>query len=944
LLPDPGMADYTDKTAKALYKTEFEHLKTWRTAMKKPLEAHELKRLQQLSARVQELWAEHTKAMARDRARTEDAITVWPHSEPVTPGSNATSAFHVTPGLTRGPSPASPSISRAQKEAIRQQGLLNEDGDLATPYRRLKLVMDYWCALWFWPITKAQQLPSREQWWMEVGAILEGSIVEIGLQHGLDLLPTEPEEPQVVVPDVQPSLMGMELQMPLAQAADQANLHNKHGQLRISKLRQHFPRIALVEAVAADRKFMHWELCFADVLLQRGGFDLILGNPPWLKVEWNESGVLGERNPVFAIRKISASELAKLRAEAFERFTGLQQAWTDELQEAEGTQNFLNAVQNYPLLQGMKANLYKCFMPLAWQISSAKGVTGLLHPEGPYDDPTGGGLREAVYARLRRHFQFVNELALFAEVHHLTKYSVNIYGPAKDHPAFDQLANLFAPATVDACYLHEGQGEVGGYKNDQGQWNTAGHRDRIVKVDEAALATFAQLYDEPGTPPRRARLPALHAGQLSSVLSKLAAYPKRLADLGDDYFSTQHWNEKLAQDDKTITRRSTSDAGFAATPEDWVLSGPHFFLANPYNKTPRKVCTANGHYDIIDLETLPDDYLPRTNYRPMADKAEYLRRTPRVSWKETGNAQGRPVSDFYRLVFSNYVSIPGERTTRPIIAPPGVAHVNAVSSVIFVDVAMVADIGAFMSSTIIDFFVKSAGMAHLWMNQLIRIPLLPRNMKICGRYLSLNCLTTYYAPLWEEVFDSEFAEQSWSQSDNPRLPQDFWANLTRDWTRHCALRSDYARRMALVEIDVLVAQALGLTLDELLLIYRVQFPVMQGYERDTWYDIKGRIVFTNSKGLVGVGLPRKGSRTTPKTRITTPDGKTKDGNHGWEDLYKDGTFLVPDGTTIAMTVTDDTQPGGPRQVTRTFTAPFARANREEDYRTAWAFFADTSNS
>jgi len=57
---------------------------------------------------------------------------------------------------------------------------------------------------------------------------------------------------------------------------------------------------------------------------------------------------------------------------------------------------------------------------------------------------------------------------------------------------------------------------------------------------------------------------------------------------------------------------------------------------------------------------------------------------------------------------------------------------------------------------------------------------------------------------------------------------------------------------------------------------------MQGYERDTWYDITGRIVFTNSKGLVGVGLPRKGSRTTSKTKITTPDGKVRPGNHGWE--------------------------------------------------------------
>jgi hypothetical protein len=926
LLPDPGMADYGDKVAKQLYPEDFARLKAWRKDFTKALEQNEIARLQQLSQQIDSLWADHIKSMARDRKRTEDNLYVWPNQ----------------------PDPSKRTLSRAEKEAVRRKGLLNEDVDLATPYRRLKLVMDYWCALWFWPITQSASLPSREAWWMEVGAILEGNIVDIAPQRSLDLTNTEPQAAQVIIPEVQATIEGFETQLPLAQAADQPNLHDKLGQLRISRLREHLPRIVQVEQVAEARRFMHWGLCFADLLLgapegvnkQAGGFDLILGNPPWLKVEWNESGILGERNPIFAVRKISASDLTKLRADAFQRFDGLQEAWTEELQEAEGTQKFLNAVQNYPLLKGVQTNLYKCFMPLAWGLNSLQGVTGLLHPEGPYDDPKGGALREVVYARLRRHFQFANALFLFAEVHDQTKYSVNIYGPLTTKPEFDQLANLFAPATVDACYQHAGEGVVGGIKNELGQWNFAGHINRIVKVDLNTLTTFAKLYDDPGTPANRARLPALHAGALSSVLGKLAAYPRRLADLGHDYFSTVMFDETYAQRDGTISRRPNSDAGFAKTPHEWVLSGPHFFLANPYNKTPRKLCTTNSAYDIIDLENLPDDYLPRTNYRPMADKAEYLRRTPRVSWVEGAQSKGRPVTSYFRLVFRGMIGSASERTLTGALMPPGTGHIHGVQSNSFRHLNDLIFSGALTASLIADWYIKTIGRANLhgtW----LQLPLFALAQPLASRYLALNCLTTHYASLWEEVFDLAYTDQQWSQPYNPRLPQDFWQDLTSDWTRHCALRSDYARRMALVEIDVLVAQALGLTLDELLLIYRVQFPVMQGYERDTWYDIHGRIVFTNSKGLVGVGLPRKGGRTTPKTRITTPDGKTKDGNHGWEDLYKDGQFLVPDGTTMDMTIIDDTLPGGPRQVTRTFKAPFARANREDDYRVAWAFFSNS---
>lgn len=931
LLPDEGMANYTDKTAKALYPKEFAHLKKWKTDFCKPFSHEEIKRLQDLSKQVENLWAQHTALLAKDRQRTEDELAVWPYNQSHANNINNANAADDHPSY---------SLGRLQKEKIRENGLFNQDSDLATPFRRLKLVMDYWCALWFWPIEKAFSIPIREQWWMEIGAILEGTVVDLAVQNSFDFVASNTQDAEIIIPEVQSQLDGFETQLALSQAPDHSSLHDKLGQLRITKLRQVFPLINVVEGIAQQQRFMHWELFFADVLLQKQGFDLILGNPPWLRIEWNEAGILGEYNPLFAIKKLSASDLAAQRSQAFENFTGLQQAWTQELQEAEGSQNFLNALQNYPLLKGMQTNLYKCFMPLAWQISNNKGVSGLLHPEGPYDDPKGGSFRFAMYERLKYHFQFVNELALFAEVHHLTKYSINIYGSQQNNVGFHHIANLFNTATIDSSFMHTGQEAVGGYKTEQGKWNTTGHQQRIIKINETNLAIFAQLYDVPGTPAKQARLPALHATALANVLQKLASYPMKLQDLSDEYFSTVMFDEAYAPKDGTISRRLTTDNNFTTSTHNWIVSGPHFFVANPFNKTPRKSCTANSHYDVLDLETLPEDYLPRSNFLPMQDRAEYMRRVPKVSWIEAGETQAKPVTDYFRVAFRAMISSSMERTLNGALIPPGAAHPHGVQSTAFKNSKLLLTASTITSSLLADFFIKSMGRSNLHGTWLL-LPNIPYQNKLTARYLALNCLTSHYAPLWQEVYDLAFTDQAWSQPNNPRLPQDFWANLTQDWTRHCALRSDYARRMALVEIDVLVAQEIGLTLEELLLIYRIQFPVMQGYEKDTWYDINGKIVFTNSKGLVGVGLPRAGSKKTGKVKIDLPNGSSKEGFFGWQDIQDPST--CPDGTLVTQWLIDDTLPGGPKTISRQYQAPFAKANREQDYQTAWAFFEAKSS-
>ncbi|MGU5713492.1 hypothetical protein [Aeromonas caviae] len=520
-------------------------------------------------------------------------------------------------------------------------------------------MMNYWCALWFWPIDQAEHLPSRDEWLFELETLLDGVMLT--------------SAPQETPATAQGQLFAEE---PTAAPAQQLALFSLQGVLQRKQLFALLPRLKLVDEIASAQRFFHWDLEFSDLFAKRGGFDLMLGNPPWLKVEWQEAGVIGDYEPEFVLRKLSASNLVKLREQTFARIPALENAWRAEYEGCEATQNFLNALQNYPVLAGQKANLYKCFLPLSWRLGSTDGVAGFLHPESIYDDPNGGPLRAQLYPRLRAHFQFQNEKALFP-IGNRNKFSVNLYRSKPSNLGFDNIANLFMPQTIDGCYIATDK-PVGGIKDEQDEWNLEGHPDRILHVNEELLALFASLYDESGTPAIEARLPALHAKQLVAVLEKFAAQSLRLGNLQDEYFSTQHWNEVNAQTDGTIKRQTQ----FPQTATDWVLSGPHFYVGNPLYNTPKPICDTHKAYDSLDLLTLPDDYLPRTNYIPACDVEEYARRTPRVSWTEPDEDGPKKVTDYYRVIARRALSQSGERTLYGCLMPPEAAHIDGVFSTV----------------------------------------------------------------------------------------------------------------------------------------------------------------------------------------------------------------------------------------------------------------------
>ncbi len=935
LLPDPGMVGYSDKTAKQLRPEAFKKIKAWQKAFCAPLDVQEIKTLQLLSEAVDRLWREHTQMLSQDRRRTEDTFLLWGQTGDV---------LHHT--------------STHEKDAIRTQGIFNTNARIASPYRRLKLAMDYWCALWFWPLDNVDQLPDRSTWLFELNTILnsQGTFDFAPAQESLlgedaahENAPNAQENP--FAKPVEDLFNADELQQTLRaetrpETTAAREVSNQRGELNLEKLFKNpfFANLKFAHQLGEQFRFFHWELTFADIFAHRGGFDITLGNPPWRKVEWQEGGVLGDHNPRFVLHKLSAKKLTDEREAAFERSPALETAWFAELAEAEGSQAFLNATQNYPQLAGQKANLYKCFLPRAWANGNGQGVSGFLHPEGIYDDPRGGEFRREVYRRLRAHFQYANEVKLFAEVDNHTRYSQNIYGPVGD-VNFYNISNLFVPQTVDYSFTHDGHGPVPGIKEEMElpdgrvkvKWGFDGHRDRIIEVGENELTLFAQLYDEAGTAALEARLPALHARQLLAVLDKFAAQPRRLGNLKGQYYSTQHWNEVNAQQDGTMKRETR----FPENPEQWILSGPHFFVGSPFFKNPRPGCKSNKDYDKLDLETLPDDYLPRTNYIPACDPATYRDRNPRVPWVEEGEHRERLVTEYYRLGLRKRLSQSGERTLIPAIIPKGASHIFTVQSSTFKDEKVLLNALLNATSLTFDFLVKSTGQADFTSGSSRLIPLLEETPAFHGavaRLLALNCLTNHYADLWQSNWQDNFRQQQWAtRAPIAALPQDFFANLTPHWQRHNALRSDYARRQALVEIDVLVAQALGLTLEELLTIYRVQFPVMRQYEAETFYDQTGRIIFTPSKGLVGVGLPRKAKPGELKEGTSYSASSSQLTTHnvalGWEDIQH-----LTEGT-IRKTYLDDTLPGGPSERTVEYTAPFFRPDREEDYRVAWEIFS-----
>lgn len=917
LLPDDGMLgvrtikDYKEAAKKERanvtlmnkpVNSALEGMKTLIADWTKPINDADFRKLQRISSKIDVLLFEYFKFQRSVEDLTQNKMALWG-----VPGNMQTEAF------------------LSEKYEIKQQ-LNDARYRHDNAYFRLKMVMDYWCSLWFWNLEDAGDLPNREQYWNDIEAMLDVSDEKLDTRtvkainkakvEELDLFAMVSED--IVEYNAKPT----EQESEIIRMSKEEILENVQGEA--TTFFDNSLRFKIVKRLADRYHFFHPMLEFLEVFWLRDGFDIICGNPPWLKLEFDEQGIISEKYPEIAIRKVSAPQVRELLNKVFRENPPLELLYRSEQIENFGQTAFMTSPSNYPLLVGQQTNLYKCVLENGFSLLASNGYMGLLHPESIYNEPKGQPLRNIVYKRLRYHFQYQNELRLFAEVHHETTYGEHIFGSVQESVNFKSIHNLFHPNTVDACLSHDGHGNCEGIKDNKGIWNVNAHKDRVVDFTDKELKILRDVFEEDAAW-ESVGMVTIHAKELIDVLSKMAEFKTHVKDYVTKI--TVALNETTDVDKGTMIRNTK-------VPDvenyELIYAGPLVSLANPLSKTPRSSCVLNSDYDTIVPTELKADYVPRTNYIPNITKSEFASYIKGFIIGQ--DSDGQDVYDnwinYYRVGFREFVGSTSERTLIGAIIPRYCSHIYTIDSVAFRKTYDMVELAGLGASLPLDFYIKAMGVSHVSPGRIQKLPLgISDKYKhaLFSRTLLLNCLTTAYADLWQEMWDEAFKNETWSKNDS-RLKS--FGELHEDWAWNIPLRNYYERRQALVEIDVISAMALGLTLGDLEMIYTIQFPVLQQNENDTWYDAEGKIVFTCSKGLTGVGLDRK-----PWEAMRGEEVKDEAGN-----------IIAYNGNKPTYLHTIDPAKselyGGQQQ---TFIAPYTKCDRIQDYRTAWAHFEKIFN-
>ena len=807
LLPAEGWGIAADgKQAKELAPEQAAAMKKWRSEVLKKPSVKQLERLRALSRRVERLWELSLRRLEISEIEVARDIAVW--------------------GADR-----SPVVAAATREDVEKE-LLDPEG----PYMRLRLAMDAWSAMWFWPLSESEQNalapPGLDEWISTLEGLLGAEGVSKRAENQTMFHETIDSFPELSKFDeLERQFFGMQ---------------------PIWRLIAEHEWLGTARSISADQGFFHWDLDFGNVF-RSGGFDLQVGNPPWVRPIWDELAILSEWDPYLGLVNNIPDDVIEKRRE---KILSKQTNKTDFLLQAAdvaATTAFLRSSCHYPEIAGLQLDLYLLFILRCWySMKTPSGIVGLLHQEGHFTDTAAGALRALIYQRLRVHAQFSNKYKLFPEISTSRVFSLNIYSTPSSVD-FMNMSDIYSVSTFDGSVDHNGYGPVPNMQSEDGRWNITPHRSRVSRVSINDLNTWVVMFDPEGTPPLESRLVKVFTQEHLAILRTLGDVSARMSDCR--YRVSTGWHEKGAKEKKIIEWKTVAPASV----DELIMQGNHLTPGNPYSNQPRWDCVSRYDWDPLASTELGESFIPRVNYVRRISKSDFLDRYDH--WPDFAPSIGSSACDFWRVAWRNMVDLTTERSLQAAIIPPGATHVDIVSSLSAlshgsddqlhvrngIGYEPTAVIAGLWASIPYDYLVKVSGKSHVNADLIKRFPA-PLSHCVSSliqlRALRLNCLTRDFKLLWEELFDQVFLADQWSSAFSQIRGL---GDIAPAWSPAVPLRTEFERRAALVELDALAALALGMSFDQLAFIYRAQFPVLVKYEKSMFFDSLGSRICKHSR-------------------------------------------------------------------------------------------------
>ena len=184
--------------------------------------------------------------------------------------------------------------------------------------------------------------------------------------------------------------------------------------------------------LAEEFGLFHWELAFPQVFA-RGGFDLVLGNPPWERVKLQEQEFFAKREPSIATAR-NAAERKKLIAALPATNPVLWKEWTGATRLAHGQGHFVRQSGRYPLCGKGDVNTYALFAEHNLQALGLNGRAGFIVPSGIATDDTTKDYFQAIMRTraLRSMWEFENEGFFTAGKGHMLRFALTTLSGRND--------------------------------------------------------------------------------------------------------------------------------------------------------------------------------------------------------------------------------------------------------------------------------------------------------------------------------------------------------------------------------------------------------------------------------------------------------------------------------------------------------------------------------